>query len=577
MLKRCCFLIVIAIASSTSFASGYIQRVARVNIVDYSIDSLGILNPNNQHDWDTVLQHFYEHADPNLCSTGVIIEFPGGFYDIANTINIPSNNKFKSISIIGVSNGRGPDTDTPGENHYGTIFLSEFDSGSVIKLIGESGNKCNIRVQGITFEGDGPEGNLTGIYLGGSINNANFGTQILDCQFKKLRIAIKSTRYCDNIAINRIQVSNCGQAIFLQQGDYLNLEDITIDVPYESKEEIPGIEILNSAGSFLKNILVNSIDADQKAFSFRCCNGISLSGHHGEGNKGIIFDIVNSEGIHISSSTEQNQYKTLLNIDHSRAITISHHTTYKDSGQNAFNPNNQADVRFYGTSTDNSNTYGISLSQCVFKDTNRCSENNKRNIVISHDDGASEDIPISLIIDGLINIQNTSSMMRFTETDAGLNMKNWGITSYGGTLEIETWLDNWTGGDCALQIKKQTNSRKVDFIEFATNGDGNEETKMRFTKEGELGIGKTNPSAKLDVNGDINASEIKINGHKVIGEQQGAVSVDSIVSKSDQPDNWYNNNERLMLNHLKADVIALRGALNDLVTKLSSSGHGLLQ
>jgi hypothetical protein len=110
---------------------------------------------------------------------------------------------------------------------------------------------------------------------------------------------------------------------------------------------------------------------------------------------------------------------------------------------------------------------------------------------------------------GALHVNNTSlSQLVLSNTSAGTNMKDWRFNAGASTFFIGTLSDATTAsGDSAITIGRETSSNDVDYIEFATNNDVN---KVRFTNDGNLGIGTTTPDRKLMVSGGTAGSNTGI-------------------------------------------------------------------
>jgi hypothetical protein len=110
---------------------------------------------------------------------------------------------------------------------------------------------------------------------------------------------------------------------------------------------------------------------------------------------------------------------------------------------------------------------------------------------------------------GALHVNNTSlSQIVISNTNAGTNMKDWRFNAGASTFFIGTLSDATTAsGDSAITIGRETNSNDVDYIELSTNNDLH---KVRFTNDGNLGIGTTTPDRKLMVSGGTAGSNTGI-------------------------------------------------------------------
>ena len=82
---------------------------------------------------------------------------------------------------------------------------------------------------------------------------------------------------------------------------------------------------------------------------------------------------------------------------------------------------------------------------------------------------------------------------------------------YGRGLRVNAANDgNWTDASNRTILLTGWNSEILDFVDFKVPGSTPNTANMRFTRNGRLGIGTTNPDARLAVNGRIHAKEVKV-------------------------------------------------------------------
>jgi hypothetical protein len=106
------------------FASGvlgvgshYIVDESEINVVEYYkeyFDEMGVaefnLDPNSCNKWEVVVKHIFDNLSLEHRNSGVVVYFPGGFYNIQNEILIPAfshgEGYCKSVKFKGITNGR---------------------------------------------------------------------------------------------------------------------------------------------------------------------------------------------------------------------------------------------------------------------------------------------------------------------------------------------------------------------------------------------------------------------------------------------------------------------------------------
>jgi hypothetical protein len=107
-----------------------------------------------------------------------------------------------------------------------------------------------------------------------------------------------------------------------------------------------------------------------------------------------------------------------------------------------------------------------------------------------------------------ITVEGYNPMLRFTDTLADVNNKNWSINAYRDTFKASVNPDNWAGGSTPWLEVKRSGEADIASVAFPN---------------GNVGIGTTTPESTLEVNGGITPGKVVADPCASLGYQEGAI------------------------------------------------------